>query len=181
MSRFEALVSLFPLTYKGDICCSSLIYDGSSMPKRSNIAKVSSMSKSTTTLPQQLPMKGWYLVVGLEFQQGRTRFRTYNNLFDAGVVLPRFIDQGSFHALKHNTTTINISPDPGEMKSIMTLFRCALSLMPPSSSLVAPNSGRNQGLTWPTVIFQQIRRFLVLQNPTSLVIDKQLCYCYEFE
>ena len=49
---------------------------------------------------------------GPEFQQNQTRFRTYDNTFDAGVVLPSFVGPGPFCAHKHPTTNLN-PPDIG--------------------------------------------------------------------
>lgn len=55
-------------------------------------------------------------------QWGTTRFRTYNNQFDAGVVvLPRFTASEHFCAPKHTKTTILKPPDPGDDKSFIPL------------------------------------------------------------
>ena len=80
------------------------------------------MANKVNTLPQQLNAEDAWNQARPEFQQSQTRFRTYGNTFDAGVVLSSFTDRGSFGALKHSTTTIIKSPDQGEIdKDIIPL------------------------------------------------------------
>ena len=62
----------------------------------------------------------WWYQAGPEFQHGSTRFRTYNNPFEAGVVLPR--DILVFHcAPKHITTQ---QSHHLIQVIIITIFRC---------------------------------------------------------
>ena len=69
------------------------------------------------SLPQQITLpqhhstdEAWHRA-GPEFQQGETRFRTYGNQFDAGVVLPDYMGPGPTVALTHTTTNSNKPPD----------------------------------------------------------------------
>ena len=64
--------------------------DMSSMQNRSNVQGV------IDTLPQsQSAEEHWYRA-GPEFQHEQTRFLTYDNTFDAGVVLQRFTGPGPY-------------------------------------------------------------------------------------
>ena len=56
------------------------------------------------TLPQHQSTKEAWYHAGPEFQQGQTRFRTYGNDFDAGVVLPEYIGPRPLNASMHITT-----------------------------------------------------------------------------
>ena len=61
-------------------------------------------SHMVSTLPQyQSTEEAWYHA-GPEFQQGQTRFRTYGNDFDAGVVLPEYVGPRPLGAPMHTTT-----------------------------------------------------------------------------
>ena len=71
------------------------------------------MANKVNTLPQQLNAEDAWNQALPEFQQSQTRFRTYGNTFDAGVVLPNFIGPGPFCAHKHPTTNLNKPPDIG--------------------------------------------------------------------
>ena len=70
--------------------------------RRSRAREGADASRAPNTPPQyQAAEKIWYCA-GPDFQRGRSRFCTYNNEFDAGVVLSSFTDRGSFGALKHS-------------------------------------------------------------------------------
>ena len=56
------------------------------------------------TLPQYQSTEEAWLHAGPEFQQGQTRFRTYGNEFDAGVVLPEYVGPRPLSAPTHITT-----------------------------------------------------------------------------
>ena len=63
------------------------------------------------TLPQiQSTEEAWHRA-GPEFRQGQTRFRTYGNTFDAGVVLPDYTGPRPSVAFMHTTTNLNKPSD----------------------------------------------------------------------
>ena len=63
-----------------------------------------SMLSTLNTLPQYQSIEEAWHQAGPEFQQGQTRFRTYNNDFDAGVVLPEYVGPRPLGAPMHATT-----------------------------------------------------------------------------
>ena len=63
------------------------------------------------TLPQHQSTEEAWHQAGPEFRQGQTRFHTYGNDFDTGVVLPDYIGPRPLDAPMHTTTNINKPPD----------------------------------------------------------------------
>ena len=63
------------------------------------------------TLPQCLSTEEAWYQAGPGSQHGQSRFRTHDNPFNAGVVLPEYIGPGPTVALKHTTTKYK-PPDP---------------------------------------------------------------------
>ena len=68
-------------------------------------------SNVLNTLPHNQSTEEAWNQAGPEFRQGQTRFRTYGNTFDAGVVLPDCLGPRPFCAHMHATTNINKPPD----------------------------------------------------------------------
>ena len=101
-------------------------------------------SKVPNTLPQsQSAEEAWY-PAGPEFRQGQTRFRSYGNTFDAGDVLPSFVGQGPFCAIKHATTNLNKPPDIRvDDDNIVPLRTVALATAPLSGSTKNESSSRS--------------------------------------
>ena len=91
LPRFDAFVSRFPPTHKGEICCSSLqgTPNVNSTPNLNNTANTINIQSKINT-----------------HKTFRTRLR---------IFYQRMIDHGSVRAFKHTTTTINKPPDPGEI------------------------------------------------------------------
>ena len=91
-------------------------YDGHSMSNWFGTPNtINTLPQQKSNVPNTLPQyqnaeEPWYQA-GPEFQQGQTRFRSYGNTFDAGVVLPSFTDQRPFCAIKHSKTNLNKPPD----------------------------------------------------------------------
>ena len=87
--------------------------DLSLIPPESDGFSMQEIVNKVNTLPQQSNAEEAWNQAGPEFQKNQTRFRTYGNTFDVGVVLPSSIGPGLFCAHKHTTTNINKPPDIG--------------------------------------------------------------------
>ena len=92
------------------------------------------MVNDISTLPQYQKAEGAWNRAGPKFQQSQTRFRSYNNTFDAGVVLPSFIGPGPFCADRHIATNLN-DPDIGDVDNdIIMLLTVALAIVDSTGS-----------------------------------------------
>ena len=76
-----------------------------------NEFRMQEMVDEGNTLPQQSKAEEAWNQAGPGFRQNQTRFRTYGNTFDAGVVLTEFTGPRPFCAHKHTTTNINKPPE----------------------------------------------------------------------
>ena len=116
LPRFEAFVSRFPPTPKREICLSSLQGLMGLVRRKRLVCKSCQVFKKKCTRFRKvnLPRKTGTKSVQSSNRANQTRFRTYDNSFDAGVVLPRFTGPRPLCADRHTTTNIIKPPDPGE-------------------------------------------------------------------
>ena len=97
-------VSLIPPEYDGQSMQSmpNTLPQQPTLPQQVMIPQLG--SHMFNTLPQyQSAEEAWYRI-GPKFQRGQTRFRTYGNGFDVGVVLPDYVGPRPLSAPTHNTT-----------------------------------------------------------------------------
>ena len=128
MLRLDAIVSRFPTTHKGETCRSSIPgFDGhSTLNMLSMHGMLNTLPHQTTLLQYQHAKEAWHQA-GQEFRQGQTRFRTYGNDFDAGVLLPEYEGPRPISADMHDTTNFKPPDNRVDDNKIIPLRKVAFA------------------------------------------------------